>query len=310
MISKRCSKGACRLKPKPLPASAALYRRIAQILESARSGVARTVNTTQVVANWLIGREIVEAEQRGKKRAQYGERLLDELSKKLTEDFGAGFSVQGLRYMRQFYQEFPVLISQPPIRLTLRGISPLLSGPAANNEIHHTPCGELDTDSNGGTPAEWKPGQLSPNLSWSLYRHLLRVALPEARAFYEIEAIQNRWSARELERQINSLLYDRLAASRDKKGLLRLARNGQEIAGPLDVFKDPLVLEFLKIPPARQVGRVGAGIRPPQPVAGLPARTGQGLCLCRPPATPHPRRRPFLHRSGLLPYRAQVLCAA
>ena len=253
MISKRCSKGACRLKPKPLPASAALYRRIAQILESARSGVARTVNTTQVVANWLIGREIVEAEQRGKKRAQYGERLLEELSKKLTEDFGAGFSVQGLRYMRQFYHEFPVLISQPPIRLTLRGMSSLLSGPAANNEIHHTPCGELDTDSNGGTPAEWKPGQLSPNLSWSLYRHLLRVALPEARAFYEIEAIQNRWSARELERQINSLLYDRLAASRDKKGLLRLARNGQEIAGPLDVFKDPLVLEFLKILPAAKL---------------------------------------------------------
>jgi predicted nuclease of restriction endonuclease-like (RecB) superfamily len=85
-------------------------------------------------------------------------------------------------------------------------------------------------------------------LSWTHYRTLLRVEKPAAQSFYEIEAIQNNWSARELERQINSLLYERLALSRDKKGLLRLARKGQEIQGPLDVFKDPLVLEFLNIP--------------------------------------------------------------
>ena len=105
--------------------------------------------------------------------------------------------------MRQFYLEFPGLVRALPIR--------------------HTPRGESDTPSKG-----WKPGQLHPNLSWSLYRHLLRVDKPEARAFYEIEALQNNWSARELERQINSLLYERLALSRDKKGLLRLARKGQE----------------------------------------------------------------------------------
>ena len=77
---------------------------------------------------------------------------------------------------------------------------------------------------------------------------LLRVEKPAARSFYEIEALRNNWAARELERQINSLLYERLALSRDKKGVLRLARKGQEIQGPLDVFKDPLVLEFLKMP--------------------------------------------------------------
>jgi predicted nuclease of restriction endonuclease-like (RecB) superfamily len=90
-------------------------------------------------------------------------------------------------------------------------------------------------------------------LSWTHYRTLLRVEKPAARSFYEIEAIQNHWAARELERQINSLLYERLALSRDKKGLLRLARKGQEIQGPLDVFKDPLVLEFLKIPAAAKL---------------------------------------------------------
>jgi predicted nuclease of restriction endonuclease-like (RecB) superfamily len=94
----------------------------------------------------------------------------------------------------------------------------------------------------------WQPGRLHPNLSWTHYRTLLRVDKAEARAFYEIEAIDNNWSARELERQIDSLLYERLALSKDKKGLMRLARKGQEIQQPADVFKDPVVIEFLGLP--------------------------------------------------------------
>jgi len=94
----------------------------------------------------------------------------------------------------------------------------------------------------------WQPGQLHPNLSWTHYRTLLRVDKPEARAFYEIEAIKNNWAARELERQINSLLYERLALSRDKKGLMRLATKGHEVQQPADVFKDPVVMEFLGLP--------------------------------------------------------------
>ena len=101
---------------------------------------------------------------------------------------------------------------------------------SAELAVHHKAHGE-----------SWQPGQLHANLSWTHYRTLLRVEKPAARSFYEIEAIQNHWAARELERQINSLLSERLALSRDKKGLLRLARKGQEIQGPLDVFKDPLV---------------------------------------------------------------------
>ena len=92
------------------------------------------------------------------------------------------------------------------------------------------------------------PGRLHPNLSWTHYRTLLRVDKAQARSFYEIEAIQNNWSARELERQINSLLYERLALSRDKKGLMRLAIKGHGVQRPADVFKDPTVMEFLGLP--------------------------------------------------------------
>ncbi|HXE52710.1 MAG TPA: PDDEXK nuclease domain-containing protein [Tepidisphaeraceae bacterium] len=94
----------------------------------------------------------------------------------------------------------------------------------------------------------WEPGVLHPNLSWTHYRTLLRVEKAEARSFYEIESIKNYWSARELERQINSLLYERLAMSRDKKGLMRLATKGHEVQSPRDVFKEPVVMEFLGLP--------------------------------------------------------------
>ena len=117
-------------------------------------------------------------------------------------------------------------------------------------KIPHALRAEFDT---GYAPRSqsWQPGWLHSNLSWTHYRTLLRVEKPEARAFYEIEALQNNWSARELERQINSLLYERLALSRDKKGLLRLARKGQEIQGPLG--------QPIQTPPALR-SRVKGGI--------------------------------------------------
>ena len=205
-----------------------LYGRIRQILEAARTGVARTVNTTQVVANWLIGREIVEEEQRGKRKAHYGERLIVGLSEKLQKDYGNGYSTTNLKLCRQFYLNFPNLI-RPPIGHALRDQFVLPEEAGQSSAIGHTPCDR-----------SWKAGRLHANLAWSLYRHLLRVERPESRAFYEIEAIKNNWSARELERQINSLLYERLALSRDKKGVLRLAKKGQQIQRPLDVFKDPI----------------------------------------------------------------------
>ncbi len=213
-----------------------IYNRIRQILESARADVARSVNTTQVAAYWLIGREIVEEEQKGRKRAGYGEALLQNLAQKLKSDFGAGYSVHNLKFIRQFYLEYPVLMSSRDIGYALRSQS-VIGLLSANMQIRHAVRSE-----------SWKPGHLHPSLSWTHYRTLLRVDKPEARAFYEIEAIKNNWAGRELERQINSLLYERLALSKDKKGLIKLAKKGHTVQRPADVFKDPIVMEFLGLP--------------------------------------------------------------
>jgi predicted nuclease of restriction endonuclease-like (RecB) superfamily len=228
----------------------AVYDRVRGILESARVNVARSVNSTQVVSNWLIGREIVEEEQAGKRRADYGVELLRELAARLKADFGAGYGVDNLELFRRFYLEYPQLL--PGINSdAVRRKSDRVAGSKVNSDTVRRESASLPPHLLAQPVAEdasWVPGQLSPNLSWTHYRRLLRVDRSEARNFYEIEAIRNAWSARELERQINSLLFDRLAKSRDKKGLMRLALEGQEVARPIDVLKDPVVLEFLDLP--------------------------------------------------------------
>ncbi len=222
-----------------------IYDRIRQILDSARSNVARSVNTTQVIANWLIGREIVEEEQRGRDRAKYGSHLLADLSGRLQKEFGNGYSVDNLELFRQFYREYSGLISEAPRRAL---VEPLISDALPRKSGADTEGAGWPVNPSATTERRWRPGQLHPNLSWTHYRTLLRVDKAEGRAFYEIEAIKNNWSARELERQIDSLLYERLALSKDKKGLMRLAVKGHEAQKPADVFKDPVVMEFLGLP--------------------------------------------------------------
>lgn len=217
-----------------------VYKRIRQILESARASVARSVNTTQVMAYWLIGREIVEEQQRGQRRADYGARLLIELSSRLQGDFGKGFSVNNLEHFRDFYLTYPQLIASGKSHAARVKLAD--SSETNASMISHAVRGK------SMQVAPWNPGQLHPNLSWTHYRTLLRVAKAEPRAFYEIEAIKNNWSARELERQKNSLLYERLALSKDKKGLMKLATKGHDVQQPVDVFKDPVVIEFLGLP--------------------------------------------------------------
>lgn len=189
----------------------------------------------------MIGREIVEEEQKGKARAGYGDALLKELSARLTRDFNQGWSVRQLEYVRSFYLEYSGLLngikSNAVRAISGRTDNSNAARAVSDASILHAPRGET-----------WKPGLLHPNLSWTHYRTLLRVDQAETRAFYEIEAIENNWSSRELERQICSLLYERLALSKDKKGLLRLSRKGQDIQKPGDVFKDPVVIEFLGLP--------------------------------------------------------------
>jgi predicted nuclease of restriction endonuclease-like (RecB) superfamily len=176
------------------------YAQIKAILTEARNRAYRAINTAMVAAYWEIGRVIVEQEQQGQQRAEYGKGLLVELSQRLTADFGRGFDRTNLQQMRAFFLAYQI-----------------------RDALRH-------------------------ELSWTHYRLLLRVEKPEARAFYEAEAVNSRWSTRELERQIHSLLFERLALSRDREGVLALAEKGQEIQRPSDLIKDPYVLEFTGLP--------------------------------------------------------------
>jgi predicted nuclease of restriction endonuclease-like (RecB) superfamily len=229
-----------------------LYTRIRTILESARTTIARSVDSTHVIANWLVGREIVEEEQQGRKRGIYGQREMAKLSKKLTAGYGVGYSVQNLRYIRQFYQEYPDFISNNQIHHALRGE---LIVPGKYFKIRHAPCGEsMELEKSGhGKTMDWIPGKWHPDLSWSHYRALLKVERNNARNFYEIEAIKCNWSARHLERQIDSLLFFRLLKSRDKKGILALANRGQTVEKPIDIIKDPVILDFIDLPEPHQL---------------------------------------------------------
>lgn len=232
--------------------TAELLAAIRDIWESARLQAARSVNSALVQANWLIGRQVVEAEQKGKSRAAYSSRLLKTLSETLEKDYGNGFSVSSLQYMRAFYLGYPALLDiqhaagvGSEIQHAVRVESAEGSPEAKSHALRDLPL--------PATEADWQPGRLHAGLSWTHYRTLLKVRRQEARDFYEIEAIRNGWSARQLERQINTFLFDRLLKSRDKAGVLALANEGLVLARPLDAIKDPYVLEFLDLPESHRL---------------------------------------------------------
>ena len=183
------------------------YNKIAELLKNARSKVVQTVNKTMVYTYFEIGRTIVEEEQKGKERAEYGKQIIKELSQKLTREFGKGFSTTNLKQMRQFYLTYSK--------------SQTLSDQFEKFDFR---------------------------LSWSHYLFLMKVDNPDERKFYEIEAISNGWSLRELQRQFDTALFERLVLSRDKKGIKELSKKGQIITKPNDTVKDPYVLEFLGLP--------------------------------------------------------------
>src|SRR3990167_1125217 len=195
-----------------------LCQRVSEHIEQARQQVQHTIDTEMVKAYWLIGQEIVQEEQYGKERSEYGKAVLKNLSLRLQKQYKRGFSVDTLEQARKFYLTYQKVTNSDAVR--------------RKSEL---------------TPS------LSPNLSWTHYRALIRVKRPEARQFYEIEAEKNHWSGRELERQIGSLLFDRLAKSKDKEGLMKLVYKGQEISNPEDAIKDPMVLEFLGLPESNRL---------------------------------------------------------
>ena len=176
-----------------------IYQEIHDLLHKARQNIISNINSTMTKTYFLIGKRIVEEEQDGNKRAEYGKKLMKTLSEKLTKEFGRGFSQRNLEQMRTFYLRY--------------SISQTVS-------------------------AEFK-------LSWSHYLILMRMEDIDTRKFYEIEAIENNWSLRELKRQVNSSLYERLVLSKDKEKVKELAIKGQIIEKAQDVIKDPYILEFL-----------------------------------------------------------------
>lgn len=180
-----------------------IINEIKQILFSARENVAKAVNNELLTAYWNIGRIIVESEQNGDVKAQYGKQLLKRLSKELTAELGKGFSVSNLQYMRRFFLSYQ------------------------------------------------KQQTLSVKLSWSHYCEILNVSDKNAREFYEKEAINSNWSVRELKRQIDTSLFERLLLSEgntNKEKVLALAKEGISYSKPGDILKDPYVFEFLGIP--------------------------------------------------------------
>lgn len=186
------------------PQLASLLGNLGELIRDARQKVLRAVDTVQVQTCWQIGRHIVEFEQEGARRAAYGQRLLPTLAKVLTTDFGKGFDERNLRYMRDFYQTFPI----------------------------------------------WNA--VRSELSWTHYRRLLRVDNEHARHWYMNESAIQNWSSRALERQINTLYYERLLTSRDRPAVEHeAATHIQNMkAHPRDFIRDPVMLEFLGMPNA------------------------------------------------------------
>lgn len=181
--------------------TSSFIEQIKQLIKEAQIGVVRSVNSIMVQTYFNIGKSIVIEEQNGNERAEYGKYLIAELSKKLSEEFGKGFSKRNLEQMRQFYITYSI--------------------------------------------AQTVPAQLK--LSWSHYLVLMRVNDINKRNFYEIESLSNNWSLRELDRQINSSLFERLSLSKEKTSVVKLAQRGQIIEKASDLIKDPYILEFLNL---------------------------------------------------------------
>ena len=213
-----------------------LFERVSALIEQARRRVMTSVNLVEVYTKYEIGRYIVEDEQQGNARAEYGKQVLKELSAGLTERFGDGWSVETLDKCRKFYRVY----SSKQISSTMQTKLEIVN---SVDEI---------TDKTQNAVLEKAKQRLSNpefTLSWSHYLILMRVENPDARSFYEIECAQQQWSVRQLSRQVGSSLYERLALSRNKNEVMRLAREGQTIEKPSDIIKNPMTLEFLGLRP-------------------------------------------------------------
>lgn len=204
-----------------------LVASIGQAQQTAQSRAVQAVNVALTLRNWLIGYHIYEYEQHGSDRAEYGERLLDNLAQDLRKRMGRGFGRRNLFSFRQFYLCYPIVQSL----IAQFGLTSAYPSSVAF------------------TPLQWQDdayfARLFQELPWTHFIELIRIEDPLKRAFYEVETLKNRWSVRELQRQLDSLLYERVGLSRDQEGVLTLAKEGELIATPAEMVRDPYVFEFL-----------------------------------------------------------------
>lgn len=214
----------------------ALFNRISSLIDGARSYVSKTVNTIEVATKYAVGQYIVEEEQEGKERAKYGKAILKNLSVRLTERYGNGWSVETLTLCRKFYLTYYSKIVK--IDYDIQNTLPENAGGQ-----------KLEIVNNVYEIQDLRNLAQQFALTWSHYLVLMRIKNPDERRFYEIESARGQWNVRQLQRQYNSSLYERLALSRDKDEVMRLANEGQVIEKPADLIKNPLTLEFLGLKP-------------------------------------------------------------
>ncbi|SHG16453.1 Predicted nuclease of restriction endonuclease-like (RecB) superfamily, DUF1016 family [Flavobacterium segetis] len=213
-----------------------LFSQVVDLLQQSKQQVVRAINHTMVYTYYEIGRMIVEEEQNGKDRAEYGKQLLKGLSKELNQEFGKGFSVESLDRMRKFYKTYSISAS-------LTWISDDSNSSSLMTNFENGKTQSLTT--------LFKNKNLF-NLTWTHYIFLMRIDDSNERSFYEIETAKNNWSVRELKRQYDTALYTRLSLSRDKEAILKLSQQEQIIEKPKDIIKDPYILEFLGLPELNQ----------------------------------------------------------
>jgi predicted nuclease of restriction endonuclease-like (RecB) superfamily len=205
------------------PMKNTLYHSIKTLIENAKSNIVRSVNTTIILTYYEIGRMIFEEEQDGEYRADYAKKVLAQLSNQLTKKFGKGYSLTNLEYFRKFYRIY-------------------------SNRIPQSAAGKSQKPLGKAIPQSVIEEFKAPFvLSWTHYIQLLKIENNDERTFYEIEAAQGNWSVRELQRQFNSSLFERLALSKDKKTVRELGTKGQIIEKPTDALKHHTVLEFLDL---------------------------------------------------------------
>ncbi len=190
-----------------------------ELIDYARATVSKQVNITQIMSYYTLGKWIVDCQQKGQERAQYGKQVIKTLSEKLTEQYGKGFSASNLEKARKFYKTYESRISE-----TVFTKFAIEKSETVFTELKDNPPFILD---------------------WSHYLQLMRIQDENERSFYEIEAAKSNWGIRTLQRQYNSSLYERLALSRDKDEVMRLAKEGIIVETPQDIVKQPTVLEFL-----------------------------------------------------------------